>query len=104
MSDKKTLKQEDFIKMNPNQIEVKYGGTHPNIKTFWPIQISPYSFTAKDQKVSLISIDEYDRMYNEGQLRDRKIKKTFIKKFNKVNRMLSGKIEEDILTEKNDEG
>lgn len=43
-------------------------------------------------------------MYNEGQLRDRKIKKTFIKKFNKVNRMLSGKIEEDILTEKNDEG
>jgi hypothetical protein len=33
------------------------------------------------EKVNLINLEEYDKLFNEGKLRERKIKKSFINKF-----------------------
>ena len=94
-SEKKHLKAESFETINPKQVEKKYGGARDNIEEYWPIAINEGPYSTEEWKPELIEEHQYNSLFEEGKLKDRKIKKELLKKFKNEK-----EAEEDKATEK----
>jgi len=63
-----------FEHANKDQVERKYGGTAPDRKIYWPLEVPSTNYFLKPQeKACLVTKDEYISLYNKGQLPGHKI-------------------------------
>jgi len=76
---KKQVPEPLFQIANHCQVEIKYGGTAPNLTYYWPPHIPSNTYFLKPEESKiLISVDEYRSRYREGKLEQLKINRHIV--------------------------
>lgn len=67
-----------FVHAHPAQVEQKYGGTKPNMTSFWPMTLPPGPYEYGNTRNYMVTKQQYKKMQLAHQLKSRKVNEKYL--------------------------